>query len=701
MTRLVLSLVILLIFIGSTDCSLLTSFDEQKLSEDTFERCRDNIDNDGDTLIDCDDPSCVSFTICNELTAQSCADNLDNDQDGLVDCNDPGCVALAEVCVEKTDQACADEQDNDNDMLTDCLDPDCQEFAFCQEITLADCSDGEDNDQDGLVDCNDFGCYHHVPCCDLPVPPFSGDDFSHYSKCSIHVATTADCTSTSWESCNSFNPAKWISWGLPRARQESGAFVSNDPCGCEASGIVSIESVHLDPGLSLSFTVSLDQVPDETNAICAGLTNTSTFVDDTSQCSGAAQPQLLAGICLESDHGLPPRIVAMVNGTAQASNEVLESEPLRATIRLDSEGIKLIAGPLSHKTTPIDPQLDRALVVVAGRGTTARLSDLSVVDPEPSSSRCRVPTSWYRHLGRGEPVIPAVSPLENIGHPTVIYRPDDGTYLMLFWGQRSPMSWSGIFAATSADGLTWTVSDDPVIPSAPDDDRFGSGQTAPSLLYHSGTYHVWYTREVVVANRVLRTIAHATSGDGRQWKPRPGPGGQPHVLGPGKASSWDSLEVSAPAVIEGPDGALLMVYSGTSVKMGSPWAIGIASSPDGTAWQRLLQQPVLSPDPHSMELSYEDPTLAYDPERSLYMMWFTGQTFGQPASIRHAISVDALSWVQFEAMPVLTAGHIGTFDEGGVRAATVRLSDRIQLWYTGIDSKGVGQVGYAENRGGQ
>jgi hypothetical protein len=61
-------------------------------------------------------------------TAAACADGNDNDGDGLVDLNDPGCV---------------DAQDNDE---TNAPPP------------AAACADGQDNDGDGLVDLNDPGC---------------------------------------------------------------------------------------------------------------------------------------------------------------------------------------------------------------------------------------------------------------------------------------------------------------------------------------------------------------------------------------------------------------------------------------------------------------------------------------------------------------------------------------------------------------
>ena len=51
--------------------------------------CRDQIDNDGDGLIDDDDPECVFTGGWSERS--ECNDGLDNDRDGLIDAEDPAC----------------------------------------------------------------------------------------------------------------------------------------------------------------------------------------------------------------------------------------------------------------------------------------------------------------------------------------------------------------------------------------------------------------------------------------------------------------------------------------------------------------------------------------------------------------------------------------------------------------------------------
>ncbi|MCA8961116.1 MAG: hypothetical protein KDC38_11415, partial [Planctomycetes bacterium] len=126
------------------------------------ENCTDGVDNDGDMLVDCDDPDCT--TSCAEV----CDDAMDNDADGLIDCADPECFGAA-PCIEDGAE-CSDGFDNDGDGFIDCADSDCLFDAACIEAGDLECSDGADNDGDGLVDCDDPGCFGSAPCC----PSYAG-----------------------------------------------------------------------------------------------------------------------------------------------------------------------------------------------------------------------------------------------------------------------------------------------------------------------------------------------------------------------------------------------------------------------------------------------------------------------------------------------------------------------------------------------
>ncbi|RME00250.1 MAG: lamin tail domain-containing protein [Deltaproteobacteria bacterium] len=109
------------------------------------EVCDNEIDDDNDGLIDCDD-----VEDCLDVIAEVCDDGIDNDCDGDIDCADSDCLdAIVETC--------DDGIDNDCDGMTDCEDPD------CLNVIVEDCSDEVDNDCDGKTDCEDENCFGSGP----------------------------------------------------------------------------------------------------------------------------------------------------------------------------------------------------------------------------------------------------------------------------------------------------------------------------------------------------------------------------------------------------------------------------------------------------------------------------------------------------------------------------------------------------------
>ena len=197
---------------GTTGATLDDSLEELPsygyVEENTVRLCSDGLDNDGDTLIDCDDPGC-SLTgntydpgnivskknengVLDESTDFMCSDGKDNDGDGFVDCRDRSCYKTLSCCpsqikdqnYESTMELCSDGVDNDCDGYSDCSDKSCYQSSdpevlkHCAEKICKDkcmsaypdncltdptcllevCSDGVDNDMNGYVDCKDKTC---------------------------------------------------------------------------------------------------------------------------------------------------------------------------------------------------------------------------------------------------------------------------------------------------------------------------------------------------------------------------------------------------------------------------------------------------------------------------------------------------------------------------------------------------------------
>ncbi|MHC4838714.1 MAG: S8 family serine peptidase, partial [Planctomycetota bacterium] len=187
----------------------------------TQEICNNGLDDDYDTLTDCEDPDCEGEPNCGPGPGEICANGVDDDGDGLVDCDDPECAGFPQCeegqcgdpdagdCCEAnntphcTDAACCDTVcavdpfccdsawddlcasqavdlcnglceppvpedcrngvDDDGDGLVDCDDPDCADDTACPPST-EDCTNGVDDDGDGLVDCEDPDCGKDPAC---------------------------------------------------------------------------------------------------------------------------------------------------------------------------------------------------------------------------------------------------------------------------------------------------------------------------------------------------------------------------------------------------------------------------------------------------------------------------------------------------------------------------------------------------------
>jgi hypothetical protein len=164
------------------------------------EVCNDGIDNDNNGYVDCDDPNCESTEMCtcpnnfcdsgeacsaDCLSEVYCYDMVDNDEDGRTDCADSDCVSSPDC---QQSEKCDDGFDNDRDGATDCADSDCWFSEEC--IPDEDCKDGYDNDGDGATDCADSDCYFDPVC----VPESNcSDGLDNDQDGEIDCADVADC----------------------------------------------------------------------------------------------------------------------------------------------------------------------------------------------------------------------------------------------------------------------------------------------------------------------------------------------------------------------------------------------------------------------------------------------------------------------------------------------------------------------------
>ena len=175
----------------------------------------------------------------------------------------------------------------------------------------------------------------------------------------------------------------------------------------------------------------------------------------------------------------------------------------------------------------------------------------------------------------------------SIGHIAVLY--DAGLFRMWYAGTGTAWGQALVGYATSVTGnCYWSryagnplPGLDPGLPGAWD----ATGVWPSSVLFDGTEYHMWFTTGS--GGWDAWNIGYATSYDGLDWSKHGAPVVQPD-------QAWEGDRVYAPEVISIGD-VLGMWYSG--YPSGGTAQVGYAISPDGIAWGKWPDNPVLSPLP--------------------------------------------------------------------------------------------------------
>ncbi|MDA3862754.1 MAG: hypothetical protein PF689_02690 [Deltaproteobacteria bacterium] len=142
------------------DCEDADCYSAQACQNLEDEICNNGIDDDGDSAIDCDDADCVNHNNCKD-DPEICDNNIDDDDDDSVDCDDADCVDDP-ACEDETPEICTNDIDDDSDGDIDCDDSECNGSIYCETEEI--CDNDMDDDGDGLVDCEDSECSSDAAC---------------------------------------------------------------------------------------------------------------------------------------------------------------------------------------------------------------------------------------------------------------------------------------------------------------------------------------------------------------------------------------------------------------------------------------------------------------------------------------------------------------------------------------------------------
>ncbi|MCK9521821.1 MAG: hypothetical protein M0R76_02105 [Proteobacteria bacterium] len=169
--------------------------------EDFSDACNDGIDNDGDGLVDCEQPSCQS--------CKNCA--ADGQGDTAL------CPLKCRYMMTLTDKALS--MAKNASVEVQCL----QQFSFedpnCQENTRAACSDGLDNDGNGPYDCvnisagqasDEWPARNADPhCCPMSSEQLPGRPCQFTGNGDPKKQAQAICNPDDWAGAPGFNAGDW------------------------------------------------------------------------------------------------------------------------------------------------------------------------------------------------------------------------------------------------------------------------------------------------------------------------------------------------------------------------------------------------------------------------------------------------------------------------------------------------------------
>jgi predicted GH43/DUF377 family glycosyl hydrolase len=249
-------------------------------------------------------------------------------------------------------------------------------------------------------------------------------------------------------------------------------------------------------------------------------------------------------------------------------------------------------------------------------------------------------------------------------------------------------------AASAPSDLPWVkYAGNPVLTKGPSNAWDSGSVSAASVLFGPNDYEMWYSGHPTGSTRYQ--IGYANSGDGVSWAKS----GSNPVLSYGGPGSWDSYYVLAPYVLR--DGSTYkMWYRGANNASSTGAGIGYATSPDGIAWTKPLNAPVLAPGVSgSWDESYLF-SVSVLKEGGTYKMWYAGCDTGVCA-IGYATSPNGTTWTKSPSNPVITLGPNGSWDARTIPYASVTSNGSgYEIWYSGANASFQFAIGHATSADG-
>lgn len=145
----------------------------------------------------------------------------------------------------------------------------------------------------------------------------------------------------------------------------------------------------------------------------------------------------------------------------------------------------------------------------------------------------------------------------------------------------------------------------------------------------------------------------------------------------------------------------------TSIQTDNIMSISFATSTDGINWVKSITNPVIRPNnnnPFICEKNVHDPEVIWNESLNLFQMWYVASCEPKPTGearywIKYAQSNDGINW-ELETKPVLYP--FLDWEKEGISSPTILLEgSEYKMWYSGRNSSGKWQIGYATSFDGK
>jgi len=207
-----------------------------------------------------------------------------------------------------------------------------------------------------------------------------------------------------------------------------------------------------------------------------------------------------------------------------------------------------------------------------------------------------------------------------------------------------------------------------------------------SVLKEDDTYRMWFSWGP------KHSIGCVESLDGIHWNEPP-----KAVFGPNPESGWED-DINRPYVLKRADGYHMWYTAQAKGRS----CIGYATSADGSTWDRMSDQPVLSPDqPWENNVAVMCPSVLWDETAKQFRMWYSGGDKNIPNAIGYATSPDGLTWKKHEGNPIFTAEPKNPWENSQVTGCQVqKVGDWYVMFYIGVQDRSTARICLARSKDG-